>query len=89
VFDGLGFELGVLSLSDVGLLSDVGSGFFDGLLEVGNVGFEVSLLNLEDVLQELGGVGDIGVGGIDFTLDSSGFLVVLDGSLLVFLIGSG
>jgi len=50
VFDGLLFELGVFSRSDVGLVSNVLSGLFDVGIELSNVSFEVSLLDLQDVL---------------------------------------
>jgi len=89
VVDGLGLELGVLGLADVGLVGDVSLSLFDVSVKVSNVGLEVGLLDLEDVLKERGLVGDVGVGGIDLALDSLDIIVVLDGSLLVLLIGGG
>jgi len=86
VVNGLGLELGMLGLTDVGLVLDVLLGLDDLVAEVGDVTLKSGLLNAEDVLEEGGGVSDIGVGGVDLTLDTSDLLVVLDGSLLVSLL---
>lgn len=88
VLNGLLFEFGVLLLSDGGLILDVLSGLLDSVVEVGDIGLEVLLLDVEDGLEESFAVGDISIGGVDFTIESSNLIGVLNGSLVIGSIGS-
>jgi len=85
VFKSLLFEFSMLLLSDGSLVLDVLSGLFDSVVKVRDVGFEVLLLDVQDGLEESFAVSDIGVGRIDFTIKSSDFFGVLNGSGVVSL----
>ena len=79
-FDDLVFIFFMSLFSGGGDFSDVVVGVFDGLFKVGDLFFVFSLHNVEDVIKESFGSGDIGVGGIDVVLKSLDFVVVVNGS---------
>jgi len=87
--DGLGVfggNLVVLLLGQVSLVGqflDVVIVIVDPTVEGGDLLVQGILLDVEDGLEERVGVGNIDIGGINFALESSNVLLVLEGSLLV------
>lgn len=86
-FDDL-VESFVFLFSQIGLVLDVLVGSFNGFLEVGDVHGQGVSLDVQNVLQKFGGVGNVGVGLTDLSVDSGDFSIVFVASSVIFVVGS-